>query len=57
MGIKNLTKLLQEIAPEAIKEQKMEAFLGRVIAIDASMCIYQVTIKWRVIGHSEGNGI
>ncbi|KAI5658297.1 hypothetical protein M9H77_27090 [Catharanthus roseus] len=44
MGIKGLTKLLMEKAPNAIKEQKFESYFGRKIAIDASMSIYQFLI-------------
>lgn len=67
MGILNLTKLLQDVAPMAIKESEMknyfgmssqefsqhslnQFFLGRKIAIDASMCLYQFLIAVR----SEG---
>ncbi|XP_051132677.1 flap endonuclease 1 isoform X2 [Andrographis paniculata] len=44
MGIKGLTKLLAEKAPKAMKEQKLESYAGREIAIDASMSIYQFLI-------------
>lgn len=49
MGIKGLTKLLADNAPNAMKEQKFESYFGRKIAIDASMSIYQFLI---VIGRS-----
>ncbi|KAK6143813.1 hypothetical protein DH2020_024161 [Rehmannia glutinosa] len=39
MGIKGLTKLLADNAPKAMKEQKLESYFGREIAIDASMSI------------------
>ncbi|GBG63871.1 hypothetical protein CBR_g39652 [Chara braunii] len=41
MGIKGLTKLLADNAPQSMKEQKFESYFGRKIAIDASQCIYQ----------------
>eukprot|EP00249_Psilotum_nudum_P014638 c24932_g1_i1 orf=454-1788(-) len=44
MGIKGLTKLLADNAPNAMKEQKFESYFGRKIAIDASMSIYQFLI-------------
>ncbi|KAL6501367.1 Elongation of fatty acids protein 2 [Orobanche hederae] len=44
MGIKGLTKLLAENAPKAIKDQKFKSYFGRVIAIDASMSVYQFLI-------------
>ncbi|XP_017616539.1 flap endonuclease 1-like isoform X2 [Gossypium arboreum] len=44
MGIKGLTKLLADNAPNVIKEQKLESYIGRKIAIDASMSIYQFLI-------------
>ncbi|KAH1046208.1 hypothetical protein J1N35_036992 [Gossypium stocksii] len=44
MGIKGLTKLLADNAPKAMKEQKLESYFGRKIAIDASMSIYQFLI-------------
>ncbi|XP_028108725.1 flap endonuclease 1-like isoform X3 [Camellia sinensis] len=44
MGIKGLTKLLADKAPNAMTEQKFESYSGRKIAIDASMSIYQFLI-------------
>ncbi|XP_056865884.1 flap endonuclease 1 isoform X1 [Raphanus sativus] len=44
MGIKGLTKLLADNAPNAMKEQKFESYFGRKIAVDASMSIYQFLI-------------
>lgn len=44
MGIKGLTKLLADNAPKAMKEQKLESYFGRKIAVDASMSIYQFLI-------------
>ncbi|KAI6684484.1 hypothetical protein NL676_030397, partial [Syzygium grande] len=39
-----LTKLLADNAPKAMREQKLESYSGRRIAIDASMSIYQFLI-------------
>ncbi|OVA16596.1 XPG/Rad2 endonuclease [Macleaya cordata] len=44
MGIKGLTKLLADKAPKCMKEQKLENYFGREIAIDASLSIYQFLI-------------
>ncbi|MFQ6650596.1 hypothetical protein Gotur_022155, partial [Gossypium turneri] len=50
MGIKGLTKLLADNVPKAMKEQKLESYFGRKIAIDASMSIYQFLIVVGCIG-------
>lgn len=56
MGIKGLTKFLQDAAPKSIKEQSgPESYTGRVLAIDASMCLYQFLIMIRE-GQSGGYG-
>ncbi|KAJ8925643.1 hypothetical protein NQ315_009488 [Exocentrus adspersus] len=47
MGILNLTKLLADVAPQAIKETDIKTYFGRKIAIDASMCLYQFLIAVR----------
>jgi len=55
MGIKGLMKFLHDAAPKAIKEVKgPEAFTGRIVAIDASMCLYQFLIMIR--DQSSGGG-
>ena len=55
MGIKNLTKLLQQNAPEAFKEEKgPQAYTGTKVAIDASMALYQFMVAVRSAG-SSGN--
>ena len=41
MGIKNLSKLLADAAPKCIKETALENYVGRVVAVDASVYIYQ----------------
>ncbi|RZC42933.1 flap endonuclease 1, partial [Asbolus verrucosus] len=50
MGILNLSKLLADVVPQAIKESEIKHYFGRKIAIDASMCLYQFLIAVR----SEG---
>ena len=50
MGIHGLTKLISDHAPDALKEQKIDTYLGRKIAIDASMSIYQFLIAVRQAG-------
>jgi flap endonuclease-1 len=47
MGIRQLAKLIVDHAPRAYKEQDIRALFGRVIAIDASMCIYQFLVAVR----------
>ncbi len=50
MGIKGLRGLIDDNAPRAIKEHKIEYFGGRKIAIDASMAIYAFLIAVRQAG-------
>ena len=40
----NLTKLLGDHAPACCREQKIDNYFGRKIAIDASMHIYQFLV-------------
>ncbi|KAK2463366.1 hypothetical protein APHAL10511_004592 [Amanita phalloides] len=47
MGIKGLTALLSEHAPNCIKEHDIKTLFGRKVAIDASMSIYQFLIAVR----------
>ncbi|KAK7471002.1 Elongation of fatty acids protein 2 [Stygiomarasmius scandens] len=47
MGIKGLTSLIAEHAPNAIKEHDIKTLFGRKVAIDASMSIYQFLIAVR----------
>ncbi|CAM0152500.1 unnamed protein product [Urochloa decumbens] len=44
MGIKGLTKLLAEHAPRAAVLRRVEDYRGRVIAVDASLSIYQFLV-------------
>ncbi|KAG9510378.1 Flap endonuclease 1, partial [Fragariocoptes setiger] len=48
MGIKQLSKLIADVAPQAIKEQEIKAYFGRRIAIDASTSLYQFLIAIRM---------
>lgn len=54
MGIKGLMKLLDEEAPGCYRETTLENYLGRIVAIDASMQLYQFMIQIRAM--SGGNG-
>lgn len=47
MGILGLSRLIADLAPEAVKEFEMASLFGRRIAIDASMSIYQFLIAIR----------
>lgn len=47
MGIKGLTALISQHAPNAIKEHEIKTLFGRKVAIDASMSIYQFLIAVR----------
>lgn len=47
MGIKGLTALLSQNAPNSIKEHDIKTLFGRKVAIDASMSIYQFLIAVR----------
>eukprot|EP01029_Cantina_marsupialis_P028643 TRINITY_DN777817_c0_g1_i1.p1 TRINITY_DN777817_c0_g1~~TRINITY_DN777817_c0_g1_i1.p1 ORF type:complete len:382 (+),score=145.79 TRINITY_DN777817_c0_g1_i1:46-1191(+) len=50
MGIKSLTKTISEEAPDAVKEVTMKSLVGRTVAIDASMAIYQFLVAVRSAG-------
>lgn len=46
MGIKGLTQVIYYLCPDAQhKQPDFQPFCGKVVAIDASMCIYQSLIK------------
>ncbi|KAK0569090.1 Elongation of fatty acids protein 2 [Tilletia horrida] len=47
MGIKGLTGLIQDEAPNAIKPHDIKTYFGRKVAIDASMSLYQFLIAVR----------
>lgn len=40
-----LMKLISENAPKAIKEQQMENYFARKVAVDASMSLYQFLVR------------
>ena len=44
MGIKGLSKLISTYAPRAMKEVDPKKYTGRLIAIDASVMIYQYLV-------------
>lgn len=44
MGIKQLMSLIREKAPSAVRSVPLETYVGRVIACDASMAMYQFII-------------
>jgi hypothetical protein len=48
--LQNLTKLLGDYAPGCCKEQKLENYFGRKIAVDASMHIYQFLVRYSLYG-------
>lgn len=50
MGIKDLSKLIADVAPFAIKENEIKNYFGRKVAIDASMSLYQFLIAVRSDG-------
>ena len=52
MGIKQLSKVLQDHSPNAITMRPITAFFSRKIAIDASMWIYQFLIAVRTGGNT-----
>jgi flap endonuclease-1 len=54
MGIKSLTKVIADNTG-AIKEQKLDNYFGRKVAIDASMTLYQFMIAVRSGGETLTN--
>nr|CAD7395182.1 unnamed protein product [Timema poppensis] len=50
MGILGLAKIIADIAPSSVKESEIKNYFGRIVAIDASMSLYQFLIAVR----SEG---
>eukprot|EP00922_Rhytidocystis_sp_ex-Travisia-forbesii_P063407 GHVS01094342.1.p1 GENE.GHVS01094342.1~~GHVS01094342.1.p1 ORF type:complete len:443 (+),score=61.17 GHVS01094342.1:129-1457(+) len=54
MGIKGLAKFIADYAPKAIKQKDFGSFVGRTLAIDASMSLYQFMIAIRDT-ESHGN--
>lgn len=56
MGIKQLSKLIADVAPEAIKENEIASYFGRRIAIDASTSLYQFLVAIRMRSDLMVNG-
>lgn len=56
MGIKQLAKLIADVAPDAIKEQEIASYFGRRIAIDASTSLYQFLVAIRMRSDLMVNG-
>jgi len=54
MGIKGLMKVINENAPDAVKEEVISGFTGRIVAVDASMAIYQFLVAVRSAAHAGG---
>jgi flap endonuclease-1 len=52
MGIKSLSKVIADHAPEALKSYEIKNMFGRKVAIDASMSLYQFLIAVR---SNDGN--
>uniref|UniRef100_A0A183CCC6 Flap endonuclease 1 n=1 Tax=Globodera pallida TaxID=36090 RepID=A0A183CCC6_GLOPA len=50
MGIKDLSKVIADHCPSAVKINEMKSYFGRRIAIDASMSLYQFLIAVRQDG-------
>ncbi|KAI6182328.1 Flap endonuclease 1 [Aphelenchoides bicaudatus] len=50
MGIKDLSKVIGDHAPNAIRQDDIKAFFGRTVAVDASMSLYQFLIAVRQDG-------
>jgi flap endonuclease-1 len=53
MGIKGLMQLLRSEAPDSFKETDKKAYISKVIAIDASIQLYQFLVQIRI---KEGSG-
>jgi len=50
MGIKGLAKLLSQNAPDCIREHDIKNYNGRIVAVDASMFLYQFLVAVRQDG-------
>eukprot|EP00096_Caligus_rogercresseyi_P009855 TRINITY_DN3442_c0_g1_i1.p1 TRINITY_DN3442_c0_g1~~TRINITY_DN3442_c0_g1_i1.p1 ORF type:complete len:384 (+),score=130.56 TRINITY_DN3442_c0_g1_i1:145-1296(+) len=53
MGILGLSRLIADVAPEAVKENEIKNYFGRKVAIDASMSLYQFLIAVRGDGGNQ----
>lgn len=38
-------RIINDNAPSAVKETKISSYTGRIVAIDASMAIYQFLVR------------
>lgn len=50
MGIKDLSKVIGDHAPNGVKLSEIKNYFGRIVALDASMCLYQFLIAVRSDG-------
>lgn len=57
MGIKGLMGVINDEAPDAVKELDVEAYMGRTVAIDASMALYQFLIAIRAGGEGQAASV
>ncbi|CAL8093724.1 unnamed protein product [Calicophoron daubneyi] len=55
MGVHQLSKVIGDNAPKAIKNSDIKSYFGRKVAIDASMSIYQFLIAVRQEGNTLMN--
>jgi flap endonuclease-1 len=55
MGIKDLSRVLVDHCPNAVKMHEIKSYFGRKIAIDASMSLYQFLIAIRQDGSQLAN--
>uniref|UniRef100_A0A914R9B8 XPG N-terminal domain-containing protein n=1 Tax=Parascaris equorum TaxID=6256 RepID=A0A914R9B8_PAREQ len=51
MGIKDLSKVIGDHSPSSVKLNDIKNYFGRVVAIDASMSLYQFLIAVRQGGN------
>ena len=51
MGIKGLTKLIQQYATDSYRENDIKSYFGRIIAIDATMALYQFLVESPNLSH------
>ena len=52
MGIHSLSKVISEHCPNAVKSTEIKNYAGTIIAIDASMCLYQFLVAIRLEGNT-----
>lgn len=55
MGIKNLMKIIQRYAPEAITNNKINSYKNSIVAIDANLLIYKTVYAIRKNGYDIKN--